>query len=89
MLFRSNIGKDPMTCTAAERAATAIHVNKCPACITELNARAKEIGGLAPYAVHGEPAGDVVQRPWGERSFYVVDAWGNDLCFVEEGTLYS
>lgn len=38
----TNIEKDPMTCTAAERAATAIHVNKCPACIAELNARAKE-----------------------------------------------
>jgi len=31
----------------------------------------------------------VTKRPWGERSFYVVDPWGNDLCFVEEGTLYT
>jgi hypothetical protein len=51
--------------------------------------RAAELNALAPYAVHGEPAGDAIQRPWGERSFYVVDAWGNDLCFVEEGTLYT
>jgi len=51
--------------------------------------RAATLNALAPYAVHGEPAGDVVSRPWGERSFYVVDPWGNDLCFVEEGSLYT
>ena len=51
--------------------------------------RAAALNALAPYAVHGEPAGTVVSRPWGERSFYVVDPWGNDLCFVEEGTLYT
>jgi catechol 2,3-dioxygenase-like lactoylglutathione lyase family enzyme len=51
--------------------------------------RAKELNALAPYQVHGEPAGEVRQRPWGERSFYVVDEWGNDLCFVEDGTLYT
>jgi len=35
------------------------------------------------------PAGAVTTRPWGERSFYVVDPWGNDLCFCENGTLYT
>jgi hypothetical protein len=54
-----------------------------------IHKRAAELNALAPYAVHGEPAADAIQRPWGERSFYVVDAWGNDLCFVEEGTLYT
>ena len=54
-----------------------------------VHARAKELGALAPYKVHGEPAGDAIARPWGERSFYVVDPWGNDLCFVAEGTLYT
>ena len=44
---------------------------------------------LAPYQVHGERAGAVVTWPWGERSFYVVDPWGNDLCFCENGTLYT
>ena len=39
--------------------------------------------------VHGEPAGDVLDRPWGERSFYVVDPWGNDLCFRQDGTRYT
>jgi catechol 2,3-dioxygenase-like lactoylglutathione lyase family enzyme len=57
--------------------------------IEAVHARAKGLKALAPYKVHGEPAGTVKQRPWGERSFYVVDPWGNDLCFVEEGTLYT
>jgi hypothetical protein len=37
----------------------------------------------------GEPAGEVVERPWGERSFYVVDPYGNDLCFCQNGSLYT
>jgi catechol 2,3-dioxygenase-like lactoylglutathione lyase family enzyme len=51
--------------------------------------RASRLGVLAPYQVHGQPAGEVLDRPWGERSFYVVDPWGNDLCFCQDGTLYS
>jgi hypothetical protein len=35
------------------------------------------------------PAGAPVVRPWGERSFYADDPWGNPLCFVEEGTVYA
>jgi catechol 2,3-dioxygenase-like lactoylglutathione lyase family enzyme len=54
-----------------------------------VHGRAKTLNALAPYKVHGEPGGAVTKRPWGERSFYVVDPWGNDLCFVEEGTLYT
>jgi len=53
------------------------------------HARAAELGGLAPFKVHGQPAGEPIKRPWGERSFYVTDPWGNELCFVEEGTLYT
>jgi catechol 2,3-dioxygenase-like lactoylglutathione lyase family enzyme len=52
-------------------------------------ARAKELKALAPFKVHGESASDIVKRPWGERSFYVTDPWGNELCFVQEGTLYT
>ena len=54
-----------------------------------VHTRARSLKALAPYNVHGEPAGTVTKRPWGERSFYAVDPWGNDLCFVEEGTLYT
>ncbi|MBV8245792.1 MAG: VOC family protein [Candidatus Eremiobacteraeota bacterium] len=57
--------------------------------IEPIRERASKLNALAPYRVHGEPAGDISERPWGERSFYVVDPWGNDLCFVEQGTLYT
>ncbi len=50
--------------------------------------RAKGLGCLSKEAVHGSPGGAVVVRPWGERSFYADDPWGNPLCFVEEGTVY-
>jgi catechol 2,3-dioxygenase-like lactoylglutathione lyase family enzyme len=52
-------------------------------------ARAKALNALAPYKVHGEAAGAIVDRPWGERSFYATDPWGNETCFVQEGTLYT
>jgi catechol 2,3-dioxygenase-like lactoylglutathione lyase family enzyme len=57
--------------------------------VEAVHERATQLGVLAPYQVHGEPAGEVIERPWGERSFYVVDPWGNDLCFCAEGTLYT
>jgi predicted enzyme related to lactoylglutathione lyase len=57
--------------------------------IAAVHARAKALGGLARFQVHGQPAADVIQRPWGEKSFYVTDPWGNELCFVQEGTLYT
>jgi catechol 2,3-dioxygenase-like lactoylglutathione lyase family enzyme len=57
--------------------------------VEAIHRRAARLEVLAPYQVHGEPAGDIVERPWGERSFYVVDPWGNDLCFCQDGTLYT
>ncbi len=53
------------------------------------HARARDLGALAPFKVHGQAAGEALERPWGERSFYVTDPWGNELCFVQEGTLYT
>ena len=52
-------------------------------------ARAKELGCLAAGEVHGEPAGEIRTRPWGERCFYATDPFGNPLCFVDELTLYT
>ncbi len=52
-------------------------------------ARAKELNCLSSEDVHGASAGDIVVRPWGERSFYVEDLWGNGLCFVDENTLFT
>lgn len=51
-------------------------------------ARAKKLGWLSKELVHGEVGGKISVRPWGERSFYAEDAWGNPLCFVEAGTVY-
>jgi uncharacterized glyoxalase superfamily protein PhnB len=51
--------------------------------------RAKAMNCLAKEDVHGAAAGEIAKRPWGERSFYVEDPWGNGLCFVDEGTLFT
>jgi len=53
------------------------------------HARAAGLDCLSDEMVHGSPAGEPVVRPWGERSFYAADPWGNPLCFVEEGTIYA
>jgi predicted enzyme related to lactoylglutathione lyase len=50
--------------------------------------RATSLGCLANEQVHGAAAGDIVVRPWGERSFYVADPYGNRLCFVDDTTLF-
>lgn len=50
--------------------------------------RAQSLGCLSKDPVHGDPGGAIVVRPWGERSFYAEDPWGNPLCFVEAGTIY-
>jgi len=51
--------------------------------------RARELSALSSEPVHGAAAGSIVVRPWGERSFYAQDPWGNPLCFVEAGTVYA
>lgn len=54
-----------------------------------IHARATELNCLSKEDVHGANAGDIVMRPWRERSFYVNDPWGNGLCFVDEKTLFT
>jgi catechol 2,3-dioxygenase-like lactoylglutathione lyase family enzyme len=51
--------------------------------------RAKSLNSLSSEDVHGTSGGEMAVRPWGERSFYANDPWGNPLCFVEEGTVYT
>jgi uncharacterized glyoxalase superfamily protein PhnB len=29
------------------------------------------------------------RRPWGERSFYAQDPFGNPICFVDEKTIFT
>jgi catechol 2,3-dioxygenase-like lactoylglutathione lyase family enzyme len=54
-----------------------------------MHQRASELGCLSQENVHGVPAGDMVKRPWGERSFYAFDPFGNPICFVDEQTVYT
>lgn len=57
--------------------------------VDAFHARALELNCLSTEDVHGASAGDVVKRPWGERSFYAYDPWGNGLCFVDQTTLFT
>lgn len=57
--------------------------------VDAFHARALELNCLSTEDVHGASAGDVVKRPWGERSFYACDPWGNGLCFVDQTTLFT
>jgi catechol 2,3-dioxygenase-like lactoylglutathione lyase family enzyme len=57
--------------------------------LEQVYARATELKCLSSDDVHGASAGEIVVRPWGERSFYVYDPWGNGLCFVDENTLFT
>jgi predicted enzyme related to lactoylglutathione lyase len=57
--------------------------------LEDVHARARKLGCLSNEDVHGEPAGETVRRPWGERSFYAVDPWGNRVCFVDAATVFT
>lgn len=43
--------------------------------------------------VSARPNGAILKplqtQPWGERSFYCTDPFGNKLCFVDERTLFT
>jgi len=54
--------------------------------------RARTLGCLSTELIHSDPAnpaGEMVVRPWGERSFYAADPSGNPLCFVDARTLFT
>lgn len=57
--------------------------------LNEVYARATQLNCLSTEDVHGYSAGEIAKRPWGERSFYVQDPWGNGLCFVDDTTLFT
>ena len=57
--------------------------------LEQVYSRARQLGCLSTEDVHGASAGEIAVRPWGERSFYVNDPWGNGLCFVDEKTLFT
>jgi predicted enzyme related to lactoylglutathione lyase len=54
-----------------------------------VHARAAALNCLSNEDVHGDSAGEIVKRPWGERSFYAFDPWGNPICFVDAATLFT
>ena len=52
--------------------------------------RATRVGGLSTERGDGGlPMGDIAKRPWGERSFYMQDPFGNPLCFVDAKTTFT
>lgn len=52
--------------------------------------RARQTGGLATITGDGGlPMGEIANRPWGERSFYMHDPFGNPLCVVDSATLFT
>jgi catechol 2,3-dioxygenase-like lactoylglutathione lyase family enzyme len=52
--------------------------------------RAERLGGLSAEVGDGNlPMGKIARRPWGERSFYMHDPFGNPLCFVDSTTLFT
>ena len=52
--------------------------------------RAERIGGLTVAVGDGNlPMGRIAGRPWGERSFYMRDPFGNPLCFVDAETVFT
>ena len=57
--------------------------------LSAVHARAKKLRCLSKEDVHGESGGSIARRPWGEKSFYVEDPFGNPLCFVEAGTEFT
>lgn len=52
--------------------------------------RAKMLCRLSSHVGDGGmPMGEIATRPWGERSFYLSDPFGNPLCFVDTKTLFT
>jgi catechol 2,3-dioxygenase-like lactoylglutathione lyase family enzyme len=58
--------------------------------LDEIYRRAQQLGGLSTERGDGRlPMGEIATRPWGERSFYTRDPFGNPLCFVDASTLFT
>lgn len=58
--------------------------------LEEVHGRATRLGGLSAAIGDGQlPMGEIATRPWGERSFYMQDSFGNPLCFVDAQTLFT
>ena len=53
--------------------------------------RAKAAGALydSLFEEGAGPLGVIERRPWGERSVYLKDPFGNPLCLVDEATVFT
>lgn len=59
--------------------------------LERMHRTARRLGCTADGLLHDDPEsplGEIVVRPWGERSFYIEDPAGNSLCFVDDRTLF-
>jgi uncharacterized glyoxalase superfamily protein PhnB len=65
------------------------HIYFAVGALDDVYARATELRCLSKDDVHGKSAAEIAVRPWGERSFYVEDPWGNKMCFVDRRTLFT
>jgi catechol 2,3-dioxygenase-like lactoylglutathione lyase family enzyme len=57
-----------------------------------MHRRARKLDCLSAGLLHDDPTsplGEIVVRPWGERSFYAQDPSGNPLCFVDKRTVFT
>ena len=53
-------------------------------------ARAQRLGTLSKEVGDGGlPMGEIARRPWGERSFYLQDPFGNPLCIVDAASIFT
>ena len=60
--------------------------------LEQVHRRAQRLHCLSQELIHADPsgpAGQVLLRPWGERSFYATDPSGNPLCFVAARTVFT
>ena len=89
---RSYFGCGPVTLSVLEMPAPHTARKELYFTVKDLDTafeRARDLHCLSTELVHDAPAGQITVHPWGERSFYAEDPWGNPLCFVQEDTVYA
>ena len=58
--------------------------------LDEMYRRAVRTGVLSTETGDGQlPMGAIAVRPWGERSFYLKDPFGNPVCFIDSNTVFT
>ncbi len=66
------------------------HIYFAVGALEDFYLRGQRLGGLSTQIGDGGLAmGKIETRPWGERSFYMQDPFGNPICFVDEATVFT